>query len=276
MAELVGAFGVPHMPNTPLDTRTHPNGELAHLFGTVRQHLEAVDPELIVLFDTDHFFTWYYEKLPVFSVGVAPQTSGPGTDDWPGLPSYTDVPVAEDLAQHLYVCGLDQGFDLTLTQEFQVDHSIIVPLHMLSPEMRRPFVPFWVNGIAPPLPLARRVHAAGQMVRQAIESMPGQARVAVVASGAISGDIGGPHNRPGTPASPPDQEWLAFVAGCLREGRTNDLLEAATRERLARAGNVTGEVLNWIALLGAVGDQRPRSLEAHGPGGNCYGAWRWD
>jgi hypothetical protein len=137
MAELVGAFGVPHMPNTPLAVRLAPDGELAQLFGAVRTHVDALDPQALVVFDTDHFATWYYQKLPVFAVGVAAQTSGPGTDDWPGLTSFEDIPVAEDLARHLYVCGLDAGFDLTLTEEFGVDHSITVPLEMLNPAMER-------------------------------------------------------------------------------------------------------------------------------------------
>lgn len=276
MAELVGAFGVPHMPNTPLTVRTQPHGELAQLFGMVRGHLEAVDPDFLVLFDTDHFATWYYQKLPVFAVGVATATSGPGTDDWPGLTSFENIPVAEQLARHVYLCGLDNGFDLTLTEEFGVDHSVTVPLEMLNPAMERPFVPFWVNGIAPPLPLARRVFAAGDMVRHAITALPGQARVAVVASGAISGDIGGPHASPGGPGAPPDDAWVTFAVDCMREGRTNDLLNAATRERLQRAGNVTGEVLNWIALLGAVGERQPREIEPQPRGGNAYAAWRWD
>jgi len=276
MAELVGAFGVPHMPNSPLSVRQEPQGELAQLYGGVRAHVDAVDPELLVVFDTDHFATWYYQKLPVFAIGVAPETSGPGTDDWPGLTSFEGIPVAEELGRHLYLCGLDQGFDLTLSEEFTIDHSITVPLEMLNPAMQRPMVPFWVNGIAPPLPLARRVYAAGQMVRQAIEALPGHARVGIIASGAISGDIGGPHARPGGPGGPPDEEWVTFAVSCMRDGRIDDLLNAATRDRLQRAGNVTGEILNWIALLGAVGSRTPCHIEPQLHGGNAYAAWRWD
>jgi hypothetical protein len=142
--------------------------------------------------------------------------------------------------------------------------------------MQRPMVPFWINGIAPPLPLARRVHAAGQMVRAAIAAFPGDARVGIVASGAISGDIGGPRAHPGGPGGPPDEDWVRFVVECLRSGATDDLLNAATRERLQRAGNVTGELLNWIALLGAVGSQQPRHVEPQLAGGNAYAAWRFD
>jgi Catalytic LigB subunit of aromatic ring-opening dioxygenase len=242
MAELVGTFGVPHMPNTPLSVRQSPTGELGQLFGAVREQLDAVDPDVLVVFDTDHFATWYYEKLPVFAIGVAQNTSGPGTDDWPGLTRFEDIPVAEDVGRHIYVCGLDHGFDLTLTQEFSVDHSITVPLEMLNPAMERPMVPFWVNGIAPPLPLARRVYAAGQMVRRAVETLPASLLVGTIASGALSGDIGGPHARPGGPGGPPDEGWVLFALGCMRNGNIDELLEAATRERLQRAGNVTGEI----------------------------------
>jgi hypothetical protein len=276
MAQLVGAFGVPHMPGTPLSVREQPTGELAQLFGAVRAHLDAVDPDYLVVFDTDHFAMWYYQRLPVFAIGVADETSGPGTDDWPGLTSFEGIPVARELGRHMYTCGLDHGFDLTLTEEFSVDHSITVPLEMLNPAMQRPMVPFWINGIAPPLPLARRVYAAGEMVRQSIAALAGDARVGIIASGAFSGDIGGPRARPGGPGGPPDDEWVRFAIGCMREAAIDDLLNAATRERLQRAGNVSGEILNWIALLGAVGQQRPRLMEPQLSSGNAYAAWRFD
>src|SRR5438105_1164932 len=223
MAELVGAFGVPHMPNSPLAVRQQPNGELGQLYGAVRKQVDEVDPDVLVVFDTDHFATWYYQKLPVFAVGVAAETSGPGTDDWPGLTSFEHIPIAEDIARRIYVCGLDSGFDLTLTEEFTIDHSMSVPLEMLNPAMERPMVPFWVNGIAPPLPLGRRVYAAGQMVRRAIEALPGDTRVGIIASGALSGDIGGPHARPGGPGGPPDEAWVTFALDCMRHGRIDDL-----------------------------------------------------
>ncbi|MBV9171253.1 MAG: hypothetical protein JOZ81_14340, partial [Chloroflexi bacterium] len=260
----------------PLTVRNEPHGELAQLFGAVRAHVDAVDPDVLLVFDTDHFANFYYHKLPVFALGVAQSSSGPGPDDWPGLTSFEDVPVAEDLGRHVYLHALDHSFDVTLAEEFTIDHSITVPLEMLSPAMERPMLPFWVNGIAPPLPLARRVFGAGCMVRDAIATWPSQLRVAIVASGAISGDIGGPHARPGQPGGPPDEAWVRFAVDCMRGARIDDFLNAATRDRLRQAGNVAGECLNWIALLGAVGDRRPRHIEMQLQGGNAYAAWRWD
>jgi len=282
MAEIVGAFATPHMPNSPRQVEREGAGsEVGQLFQAVRDHVEAVDPDVLIVFDTDHFAMWFYDRLPTFAIGVAEMTSGPGTDDWPGLVSYREVPVHEPLARYLHTTGIENGFDFTLTEEFTVDHSIIVPLHFLNADMealrmKRPMVPVWVNGIAPPLPRARRCYALGEMVRRAVEAWPGGLRVGAVASGALSGDIGGPRARDGQPAGPPDEAWVTQVVSRLRKGEVDELLNEATQERILQAGNVTGEMLNWIALLGFVGGRTPRLLEPQLSGGNAYGAWRWD
>jgi hypothetical protein len=53
-------------------------------------------------------------------------------------------------------------------------------------------------------------------------------------------------------------------------------MDQATEERMVAAGNVSGELLNWIALLGAVGRRRPKLLEPQMSHGHAYGVWRWD
>ncbi len=173
--------------------------------------------------------------------------------------------------------GIAAAFDLTLSEEFQVDHSITVPLHFLAASdgvVVRPIVPVWINGIAPPFPLAPRCRDLGAMVAAGgVEIYLPDIRVGIVASGAISGDIGGAHSRPGQPFAPPDEAWLADVAGWLRDERLDDFVAEATPERLRAAGNVSGECLNWIALLGAVGGRRPTLLEMDVYGGNAFAAW---
>ncbi len=278
MAQIVGAFASPHMPGSPGQVEREPNSEMAQLFGTVRQHLDAVNPDIVVMFDTDHFATWFYDKMPPFAIGVAEGTSGPNTDEWPGGVQYDHIPVHEPLARYLHRTGIEHEFDLLLTEEFTVDHSITVPLHLLNAsegQIKRPFVPVWVNGIAPPLPRTRRVYAVGQMVREAVLAWPGDARVAVIASGALSGDIGGPSAVSG-PAGPADEGWVRNCVDRMRSGQINELLHEATEERILRAGNVAGEMLNWIALLGFVNGRKPRFLEPQAGVGVAYGAWRWD
>jgi protocatechuate 4,5-dioxygenase beta chain len=277
VAEIVGAFAVGHAPTAPGDVARRGDGsEFSGLFGGVSEHLEAVDPEVLVVFDTDHFATFFYDNLPTFAVGVAEQTSGPGSDVWPGLPSYDHIPVAEALARQVHRSGIEQSFDLAATMEFGVDHSIVVPLHFLNPGMRRPIVPVWINGIAPPLPLAKRCYDLGQMVRDAIAAWPDDLRVAVVASGSISGDIGGPRARDHQPSASSDGAWMSEALGYIRHGRVDDLLNAATADRMVASGNVSGELLNWVALLGTIGERKPVFLESQFDAGFAYGAWRLD
>ncbi len=275
MAEIVAGFGVPHTPMFPaLVAREGPQCETAQLYRAVAEHLEAVRPDALVVFDSDHLNTFFLNNYPTMSVGLTDQTSGPN-DGTPGLPQYT-VPVSEQLAGHLFSSGLGQGFDLAVTQEFQIDHSILVPLHFLTPRMQVPIVPIFINGVVHPLPAAKRCYALGQMVRQAVESLPGQARVAVLGSGSFSLDVGGPLAPRGAYSGVPDPRWVQSILGYLRDSKVDDLLNEATSQRMASAGNVAGELLDWIAMLGVTGDRRPRFLEPQMEHGHAYGVWRWD
>jgi protocatechuate 4,5-dioxygenase beta chain len=275
VADIVAGFGVPHTPMFPsLVAREGPQSETAQLFRAVAEHLEAVQPDALVVFDSDHLNTFFLDNFPTMSVGVAQQTSGPN-DGTPGLPRYT-VPLAEDLARHLFASGMECGFDFARTQEFEIDHSILVPLHFLTPSMRIPIVPIFINGVVHPLPAARRCYALGQMVHQVVGSLPDRSRVAVLGSGSFSLDVGGPLAPRGAYSGVPDPAWVTTILGHLRLADVNALLNEATSQRLASAGNVAGELLNWIALLGVVGDRQPRFLEPQMEHGHAYGVWRWD
>ena len=61
----------------------------------------------------------------------------------------------------------------------------------------------------------------------------------------------------------------------MRAGETAELVAEATTERMRQAGNVGGELLNWIALLGAVGTRTPEVFEQQAALGHSYAAWRW-
>jgi len=275
LAEIVAGFGVPHTPMFPaLVAREGAQSETAQLYASVAGHLRAVQPDVLVIFDSDHLNTFFLDNFPTMSVGIAERTSGPN-DGTPGLPHY-DVQVCESMASHLFASAMGNGFDLARSQEFEIDHSILVPLHFLTPEMQIPIVPVFINGIVHPLPAARRCHALGQLVRQAVESLPDQTRVAVVGSGSFSLDVGGPLSPRGAYSGVPDPTWTRSILGHLHNGQLDDLLNAVTSDRLARAGNVAGELLNWIAMLGVVGSRKPVFLEPQMEHGHAYGVWRWD
>lgn len=275
MAEIVAAFGVPHTPAFPSQVlRDGPSSETAQLFAQIARHLREVQPDAIAVFDCDHLNTFFLDNLPTFSVGIAEAVAGPN-DHTPDLPRVV-VPVHAELARGIRARGIDAGFDLALAQDFEIDHSILVPLHFLTPEMNVPIVPIFINGFAPPIPHAKRCFALGEAVRAAIAAWPAGLRVAILASGSFSLEVGGPRIDPGKIFGVPAPEWAEHVCLRLQRGETRELLEEATREKLHAAGNIGGELLNWIAMLGAIGARRPVFLEPQRGLGHAYGAWRWD
>jgi aromatic ring-opening dioxygenase catalytic subunit (LigB family) len=212
--------------------------------------------------------------LPALCVGVTHETSGPN-DGTPSVPRYT-VPVHEAAATALLQFGLNAGFDLAATYEFTLDHSIMVPLHFVRPRMDIPIVPVFINGIVAPMPQARRCLELGRMVDRAMQDLPHDLKVAVLASGDFSNDVGGLLAPPDSFAGSPDVEWAQRVVDLMRHADVEDLVCEATTARMARAGNVAGELLNWIALLGAVGQTAPEFLEPQPDEGHAYGFWYVD
>ena len=71
----------------------------------------------------------------------------------------------------------------------------------------------------------------------------------------------------------PDLEWVQRILDLMRVGSIDDLVREATTPRMARAGNVAGELLNWIAMLGAIGNRPPEFLEPQIEEGHAYGFW---
>lgn len=275
MAEIVAAFGVPHTPMYPrLVEREGPDCHVARMYRAVREHLEAVQPEAIVVFDSDHINTFFFDNWPTFAVGASATFEAPN-DEGTGLPRRT-VAGHEELGRHVYGGAVGAGFDPSLTAHFAVDHSVLVPLHFLTPQMATAVVPVFINGLAPPLPAAKRCFALGAAVRAAIERWPAKTRVAILASGSFSLEIGGPLAPHGVMTGVPDPEWVKRVARHLADATIDELLEEATTEQLQRAGNIGGEILNWIALLGTLDRRKAAFVEPDPDGGHAYAAWRWD
>jgi gallate dioxygenase len=272
MAEIVAGIGVPHSPHAPEEVRKagadHP---LLQQFAHVSEAIEQVKPDVIIMFDCDHFSTFFLDNWPIFAIGIADRFAGP--NDGTVMPRY-EIAGHAALATHIRSECVHAGFDLTLLQQFEVDHSIAVPLHFVPPAQSVPVIPIFINGFVPPLPTSQRCHALGVAVRDAVESFSEDLRVAVMASGQFSLEIGGPKVAPGRRQGVPDPAWGERVMSLLREGENGVLVTEATFPRLQKAGNIGGELLNWIAMLGAIGQQKPRWVELQRDEGSGYAVWQ--
>jgi aromatic ring-opening dioxygenase catalytic subunit (LigB family) len=275
MAEIVAGIGVPHVPNFPaLVAREGPQSEVARLYADVAGHIAAAAPDVLIVFTDDHFNTFFLDNFPTFAIGIAEATAGP--NDQTPMPHYK-VAVPGALAAHIRSAAIARGFDIALVQDFEVDHAVMVPLHFLTPHMKIPVLPIFINCLAPPLPTARRCYALGDAVRAAIEDWPQPLRVAVIGSGSFSLEIGGPKIPPGDRAAGfTDPQWNQHVQDLLVQGRTDDLLNEATTARMLRAGNIGGELLDWIAMLGVIGARKPSAMAPHANHGHAFGVWRWN
>lgn len=212
MAEIVGALGVPHTPIYPaLVEREGPGCDNARFFASLTRELEAMRPDLMVMFDTDHLNTFFLDNLPIFAVGVTATFKGPN-DEPRAVPIYT-IKSRPDVASH-----------------------IRVPLHFLTPRMQIPVIPIFVSGHLAPLPAARRCFALGTAVKRAIESFPESLRVAVLGSGSFSLEVFGPRIAPGKSDGVPDPAWAKRAGALIGEGQYDTLIAEATPQQLHKAG----------------------------------------
>jgi len=273
VAEIVGAFGVPHTPIYPALVEREPDCDTARFFASLTRELETMRPDLLVMFDTDHLNTFFLDNLPIFAVGVTDAFKGPN-DEPRAVPVYT-IKSRPDMASHIRRAGVEAGFDLALAQEFSVDHSVVVPLHFMTPSMQIPVIPIFVSGHVAPLPSARRCRDLGAVVRRAIESFPEKLRVAVMGSGSFSLEVFGPRIAPGRSDGVPDPAWAQRACALIGEGQYDTLIAEATPQQLHKAGNVGGEILNWIAMLASVDGRRPKFITPQLEQGHAYAAWSW-
>src|SRR5258706_372164 len=88
--------------------------------------------------------------------------------------------------------------------------------------------------------------------------------------------VGGPRMAPGRSDGVPDPDWAMRVVKYLEEQKIDRLIAEATQHQLLKAGNVGGELLNWIAMLGAIGDRKPDYVAPQMQNGHAYGVWRWN
>jgi aromatic ring-opening dioxygenase catalytic subunit (LigB family) len=275
MAEIVAGFGMPHNPGAPaLVARDGPECETARYYADMARHIEAVAPDVLVIFTDDHFNTFFLDNFPTFAIGIAEATAGP--NDQTRMPRY-NVAVPGALAAHIRESAIARGFDIALAQDFEVDHAVMVPLHFITPQMKIPVLPIFINCLAPPLPTAQRCYALGEAVRAAIQEWPQLLRVAVIGSGSFSLEIGGPKIPPGERvAGTPDPQWSQHIQDLLKEARIDDLVAEATTSRMLAAGNIGGELLDWIAMLGVVGAHKPVTILPQNDHGQAFVVWRWN
>jgi protocatechuate 4,5-dioxygenase beta chain len=217
-----------------------------------RQTLTRARPDVLVMVGSDHFHQLWLDNMPQFLIGKAPRYDANYYNEERefGLPRML-LPGCEDLSAHLLRGGLDAGFDLAFSNELRVDHSITCPIITLRPEADLPIVPVYTNIFAPPLPQPRRFVQLGKAIRELVESWPGQQRVAIIGTGHLSLELGGPRQfGPHGPDPDFDRKAVEWIAA----GDLPAALREVTLDSLREPGNATHGFMDFLLMMGAAGE----------------------
>jgi protocatechuate 4,5-dioxygenase beta chain len=201
---------------------------------------------------SDHFHQLWLDNMPQFLVGKAPvfDANWHNEEREFGLPRMR-LAGEEALAGHLLREGLDAGFDLAFSNELRIDHSVTCPIITLRPQADLPVVPVYTNIFAPPMPRPERFVQLGRAIRGMVESWPADKRVAIIGTGHLSLELGGPRQfGPHGPDPEFDRKAVAWIAN----GDVDGCLAEVTLDSLHAPGNATHGFMDFMLMMGAAGD----------------------
>lgn len=246
MAELVGAYALSHSSLMINQTQLASPATVEACFGamdTVREHLDKLAPDALVLFGTDHFNTYSLDMVPPWCLGRGDTFDGYADN----MPFYS-VSGAPGLARGLLDGLMEEGFEMAFSDEMRLDHSFMGPLHFVTPQMGLPVVPVFQNCLAAPFPTPRRSYELGAAIRRVVEAMSGDERIAIMGTGGLSHWIGGPdHGRL-------NADYDRFFLERFADDDPEFLRNLTAEEIFDQLGNGGQEVRNWITVRGAVPD----------------------
>jgi 3-O-methylgallate 3,4-dioxygenase len=222
--------------------------------------LQKANADVVVVFGDDQHEQFHDENMPTFAIYHGKslpvvkdnklRSSGWKDAERQGwAETASEYETAPDLADHLIRSLVDAEFDIArcnkLRAEVGVGHAFSFLYRRILPGSKLPMVPVMVNTYYPPnQPTPKRCYSFGQAVRKAIESWDSNKRVAIMASGGLSHVV-------------IDEEIDAMTIDGLKNKKPEKLFRLP-RERLWGG---TSEILNWVALAGAMEDRELKYFE---------------
>ncbi len=260
MAEIVAAIALSHAPGLtgwPEKATEEERRNLRAGYTELGRMLRATRPDVIVGIANDHVLNLPIDSGINFCVGTAARWSGPAEwfKAWLNVPDY-EVAGNRDLARTIVREGDRRGLGLAFRDELLFDDNWSVPLYYLTPDYDIPLVPIHMNCVVPPVPTAETCYQFGKTIADIIREHGADGmRVALMATGGLSHDPGGPRY------FQVDEEFDRWFLALLEDGDPDKVVSEMTLERMIAAGDGgTSELLAWIAVMGAVGDRKARTI----------------
>ncbi|MGZ8532334.1 MAG: DODA-type extradiol aromatic ring-opening family dioxygenase [Candidatus Binatia bacterium] len=278
MAQIVSIIGITHNPFMPrlFKQPQQPPGaaKVKERIAMMRQKLAEAKVDVLVCIGNDHLHQFFMDNMPAFMIGKMEQYDGTFYDEERefGLPKCKlqgDLDVSDAIMEGAF----DRGVDFSYSNELTIDHSIIVPMMFVRPEMDIPIVPILTNCIAPPMPRAKRYFEVGTALRGAIDSLPTNKRIGVLVSGHLSLEIGGPKM---FDPKLTDPNFDANAVGWIVNGNIDAATEACTPDKMIGYGNMTTGYLNFIMMMGLANLAKPSYAEGLDAGFPAIPFFSWD
>lgn len=251
MAQIIGGLGTSHVPSigVALDKGMSDAPEWKPFFDGYeypKAWMAEQKPDVAVVIFNDHGNTFFLDRVPTFAVGVADRYD-PADEGWGprAIPSFDG---AADMAWHLVDRMVERHFDPMICREIDVDHGCQIPMELF---FGRPdawpvkIIPIWVNTIQFPIPTPQRCWELGEVLREAIESWPGNERVVILGTGGLSHQLQG--RRAGFINPEADRAWLDGIATDPERYR------GMTREDYIETfGSEGAELIMWLVMRAAM------------------------
>jgi protocatechuate 4,5-dioxygenase beta chain len=153
---------------------------------------------------------------------------------------------------------IQQDFDLTVCNHFDVDHGLTVPLSLMFGQPSAwpcRVIPFPVNVVLYPPPSGNRCYQLGKALRRAIESYDDDLDVHVWGTGGMS------HQLQGMRAGLINREWdQRFIEQLIDDPET--LARMPHIEYVREAGSEGIELVMWLIMRGAL-QAKVRTVHRH-------------
>jgi hypothetical protein len=193
-------------PATPIDSPEENAAKYQRIrtaYATLRAQLEAAKPDVLLIFGDDQLEQFNFRNFPAFALFTGESYGGYKISRYEGLPVGAPRAIRDKSPEHWATVNAQPAFARALMRELMIDgfdmafsnglvdeeegmgHAFMRPSSYLDPEYRLPTVPLFVNCYYGPQPTAKRCYELGRAVRGAIERIPLDLNVAVLASGGL-------------------------------------------------------------------------------------------
>lgn len=204
-------------------------------------------PDVALVIYNDHANGIDLDIVPTFAIGTAERYRV--ADEGFGRRPVPEVVGSPELSLHLVDRLVDDGFDLTIFQELDVDHGLTVPLSVWTPDPGEhwpcPVVPVLVNVVMYPQPTAARCFALGQAIGRAIADYDGARTVGILGTGGMSHQLAGA--RAGFINSEFDRMFLEAI-----QHQPETLTALSRHDYIRSAGSEGIELIMWLVMRGAL------------------------